>query len=105
MKDLYETRFGIFNHAEPSSKKNPLATVLHHPAEETLLNSALRDTIEEFAVYNLGELFNMSLTEYLQLPRPYVELIRSIKDDIIKKKDNVVSNIENVLKNASKHKK
>ena len=98
MQVLYETEFGIYNHR--SENKNPLASVLHHPSEEVWLNSGLRDLIEEFAVYNIGELFNITLDKYLQLPRPYVQLIREIKDTVLKKRDAIVRAVEHdVIKN------
>lgn len=104
MKDLYETEFGIYNHF--GQDKNPLASVLHHKCEEVWLNSGVRELIEEFAVYNIGELFNISLVEYLSMPRPYVALIREIKDTVLKKRDSIVSAVEReVAKEAKKNPK
>ncbi len=92
MVDLYETEFGIYNHL--AKDKSPLASVLHHDCEEVWMNSPARELIEEFAVYNIGELFNITLTEYLLLPRPYVQLIRKIKDTVLKKRDAIASAVE-----------
>lgn len=92
LKVLYETEFGICDHLAPDH--HPFSSVLHHPSEEVWMNSGLRDLIEEFAIYNYGELFNMSLTEYLSLPRPYVSMIRQLKDSIIKKREAIVASVE-----------
>lgn len=89
MMDLYETEFGIYDHVTPGPK-HPFASVLHHPKEEYYYNSPLKEVIEEFGVYNLGELYNLSLTEYLRLPTPMLELLRRTKDDILKKREALV---------------
>lgn len=102
MRDLYETEFGIYNHL--GKDKNPLASVLHHRSEEVWMNSGLKELIEEFAVYNLGELFNITLPEYLALPRPYVAMIRELKDTVLRKRDSIVSAVERqAFKDAKKN--
>lgn len=95
LKDLYETRFGLYNHSAPD--RNPLSSILMNPGEEYLIDSPIRDLIEEFAVYNYGELWNISLIEFINLPRPYVELIRKIKDGVMKKRQAIVENVERGL--------
>lgn len=97
--DLYETRFGIYDHT-PRPGKSGLASILHHPREEYYLNSPLRDAIEEFAIYNLGELFHISLYEYLNLPKPMVDLIRNIKDDVLKKRESLISLVESRIRDS-----
>lgn len=92
LTDLYEAQFGISNYFDPN--KSVIESVLHQPCEEVWLNSGLRDLVEEFAVYNLGELFNISLTEFLTMPRPHVSMIRSIKDSVLKKRDAIVAAVE-----------
>lgn len=101
LTDLYESHFGIYNHF--AEDKSAIASVLHHPGEEVWLNSGLRDLVEEFAVYNFGELFNISLNEFLAMPRPYVSMIRSIKDSVLKKRDAIVVAVErDVLRDSQK---
>lgn len=102
MRELYETEFGIYNHL--GQDKNPIASVLHHKCEEVWLNSGVRELIEEFAVYNIGELFNISLVEYLSMPRPYVAMIREIKDTVLKKRDTIVSAVEREVFKETKKK-
>lgn len=102
MKELYETEFGIYNHR--SKDKNPIASVLHHKSEEVWMNSGVKELIEEFAVYNLGELFNISLIEYLSMPRPYVAMIREIKDTVLKKRDAIVTAVEREVFKETKKK-
>lgn len=102
LRDLYETEFGIYNHL--AKDKNPLSSVLHHKSEEVWLTSGLRELVEEFAVYNLGELFNITLKEFLTLPRPYVSMIREIKDSVLKKRDSIVTAVERDIFKESKNK-
>ncbi len=100
MKDLYETRFGLYDHG--GQNKSPLASVLHHDGDETWLSGSLRDIVEEFAVYNMGELYNISLVEYLMLPRPYVALLRKIKTSVLQKREKAISDVERDLEGKRK---
>lgn len=88
MADLYETRFGIFDHK--ARDKNPLASVLLHDSEDVMFDSALADTLIEFAVDEIGDLWKISLTEYLNLPKPVADLMRRIKPIAAKKKSEIL---------------
>lgn len=89
--DLYETRFGIFNHDDRT--KNPLASVLMHDAEDVMLDSALADLLIEFAVEDYGDLWKISLTEFMGLPKPIADLMRRVKAIAVKKKAEQLSSI------------
>ncbi len=84
MMDLYENRFGIYNHL--AGDKNPLSSVLLHDKEEVWMDSSLRDMIEDFALYDIGELWKISLVDFLKLPHPYVEIMRRVRDGVVDKK-------------------
>lgn len=84
LADLYETRFGIFDHK--ARDKNPLASVLMHESEDVMFDSALADLLIEFAVDEIGDLWKISLTEYLNLPKPVADLLRRLKPIAAKKK-------------------
>jgi len=96
LQDLYETEFGIYNHLQRN--KNPLSSVLLHDSEDYVMHSDLRDMLEEFGMYNLGELWNLSLTEYLALPIPVVHILRGIKDEVIEKKSKLMDRAVRGLK-------
>lgn len=102
--ELYDRRFMM--REEVSGKPpHPFASVLHYPKEEVWLNSELRQAIEEFAVYNYGELYNISLDEWLKLPLPQVALLRECKDQIIQKRDALQKAIEAAIRNRPPGKK
>ena len=65
--DRYDTIFGICNHdlADPSK------TLLHvamHAAEDFTSGSLLYERLDQFADLQVGKFFNISLTEFLELP-------------------------------------
>jgi hypothetical protein len=91
MMDLYEREFGIFHHGGQDA--NPLSSVLMHEEEEVWVDSPLRDLLEDFAVFDMGSLWNVSLIEYLNLPMPYTQLMQKIKEDVMKKKSEMISSV------------
>lgn len=73
---LYETKFGIFNHADPIARRaRPLALVAVHPKEDSSRYSPLYNRISQYHRLKIRESFGITLTELLQMPRDYVEEI------------------------------
>lgn len=67
MYDLYETRYGIFDHRK-SGKKRPWASVALHESEDICETSSLTEAIENYHGRGIKELFGLSVVEYLNLP-------------------------------------
>lgn len=91
ISDLYETRFNIFDHRD--FRKNPLASVLMHECEDVMLDSALADLLIDFAVEDYGELWKISLVDFLSLPKPIADLLRRVKPIAVKKKTEQLNSI------------
>lgn len=79
--DAYETTYGIYNHAdEMANRDRPLALIAMHPKEDFSTHSALYNTIRRFRKYKVGhpDNFNMSLTEFLELPKDISDFLMDI---------------------------
>lgn len=98
LREAYDVDFGIFNHlkqAQVESRlskpdgKRPLASVALHPAEDwagkdTQLDMVLRG----FADNEVGQIFQISFLEFLQLPVEYTERMMRVSKAILQRKSN-----------------
>lgn len=91
MRDRYETYFGIHNHDIDDG--NPLALVSYRDAEDNSKSSRLYGRITEFAKKKIGKHWNMSLTEFMSLPRDVVEHIFTTADELEKIEQEVQANM------------
>lgn len=114
LRDAYDQTYGIFDYAKqaylersnPSPHvKRPLASVALHPAEDSAGTSHLYYTIEKFGEYKVGERFNLSITEFLELPHEYAELLLKLSESAFKKADVAAQAALNSLANAADPKK
>lgn len=86
MYELYESTYKIFDHLNPDNrKKNPLHSISVHPTEENYKSSEIRKAIEDYSLLNIKDITNLSLIEFLSLPREYVKMINEIAADKAKK--------------------
>jgi hypothetical protein len=99
--DLYETNFGIFNHIG-ASKQRPLASVAMHPCEDNTHSSRTYEIIEQFASRGIGELFKISVLEYLALPTDICIKMLEVASMDSSKKNTALANIEASLKEVKK---
>lgn len=85
MQDQYETYFGICNHLDPETRiKNPLASVEMHPCENFTEASPLYDSLEEYANSMYRDIWGLSVTEFLNLPRYMTKMMREITQKVAK---------------------
>lgn len=86
MYELYESTYKIFDHLKPENrKKNPFHSISVHPTEENYKSSELRKAIEDYVLLNIKDITNLSLIEFLNLPREYVKMINEIAVEKSKK--------------------
>lgn len=74
LRESYETIYGIFDH-ERFSDQRPLALVAMHPKENASSHSRLYNTVQRFYNSDIYSATGLSLTDFLNLPREYVELL------------------------------
>lgn len=79
---LYETASGIYNHLDVTY--NPLATVAVHPAERYLQSSGLYNAIKKYTERGIKDRYNLSLIEYLELPREIHRMLAARGLEMIK---------------------
>lgn len=91
--ELYETKYGIYNHLNPY-KKRPMASVALHEAEENTTNSSLYEAIEGYVKLNIKDLTGLTLTEYLDLPTEFCILLANIASKEAQKKSTILGNME-----------
>lgn len=101
MRDLYRTKYGIFNHTQPNITR-PLASVMLHEAEKFDYEGKLETLFKSYMDKQVGDIFKMPLTEYLNLPSYMSKIIRTMCDKELTKKSNILNNIENSLNKEKK---
>lgn len=74
LRESYEDMYGIFDHTR-FSKHRPLALVAMHPKENPTSHSRLYNTIQRFCNSDINATTGLSLKEFLDLPREYVDLL------------------------------
>ncbi|MNM09252.1 hypothetical protein D3C81_193350 [compost metagenome] len=76
LRDAYDVDFGVFDHINDRSR--PLALVARHVKEDYCEYGGLYRAIYQYNVNEVGKRWNMSLVEFLDLPREYHRLILRI---------------------------
>lgn len=74
---VYDVAFGVHNHDNPGST-NPLNTVAMHEAEDYNHLSGLYRAMERYERQNIGDRYNLSLAEYLELPREMIHMMTEL---------------------------
>lgn len=97
LKDLYDTEYGIYNHLN-RSRKRPLASVAMHEAEDINTGSLLEEVLRIYTQKNIKDIFNLSLLEYLDLPRDIIQMLNTIADETMAKRHSTVDDIEKSIK-------
>lgn len=100
LRDLYEVEFGIFNH-RAHSKTRPLSSVAFHDAEDLHTGSLLEEAIRLYTQKNIGEIFKLSLDEYLNRPRDVLQMLNTIADEVMAKKTTTLEQIEKNINQQS----
>lgn len=83
MSDMYDIRYGIYNHVQ---NKHPLSTVLTHDSEDVINNSLTKAVIEKYRIYEIQDLYGLSLLEFLSLPPDMASMILDEGEKFYKEK-------------------
>ena len=90
--ELYETIYGIYKHI--GNTKRPMASVAFHDCEDYTTNSLLEASMDTYITKNIGDLFRLSFTEYLELPHDVVMSLGEIGIKHIQRKDADITRIK-----------
>ena len=98
LSEAYDVTFGIFDHLRQAqieshspgpSGKRPLASVALHPAEAWADEKTHMELVfKGFAENQVGDIFKISLLEFLELPVEYAERVMRISKSILARKAN-----------------
>ncbi len=96
---LYETHYGIFDHTDSQkAKENPLALVTLHECEENSSTSNIHELVNTFITKEIYKNLGISLTEFLSLPREFVNLLINSLTIKLNKESSIVSTLEQINK-------
>lgn len=76
LREAYETTYEIYNHNLDNS--HPWAMVMAHPKEDMSTYGAIYRTILSYRVRDVYKRYGLNLTEFLDLPREYVEFLLEV---------------------------
>lgn len=93
---MYEISSGVFDHTG-KSKTKPLSSVAMHESEDNYYTSSLYQGIELYTKLEIKEFFNMSLVEFMNLPKDIHRMVCEISAKRSKEKNTALSNVQNEL--------
>lgn len=103
LRDLYDNTFQIASHEDA---RRPMSLVAMQPKETFGPYSRQYRLYRRFAALGVGDLFKLSITEFLQQPREMVELMFQIAEDktVVEERRNaqINSSLEAAMKGADK---
>lgn len=100
LKDLYETKYGIFNHRR--SDKSPFSSVLFHESESRFHEGLLRSLIADYLQTKVKDFTGLTLLEYLSLPSHLTKVIMKAVDVEKQREAKMLDDAKNALNNASR---
>lgn len=89
----YETKFGLHDHRRKITNR-PLVGVAYHPGEDVISDSLLEEAIRTYDVNKIGEVFKLSLTEFLDLPIDVIDIMVALVARKASKKSDDLSDLE-----------
>lgn len=95
LREAYEISYHIFNHDRVDA--HPWALVLDRPQENYTEYGTLYRTVRAFRFKEVYKRFGLNLTEFLELPREYVELIMDICEKEMTKDSKTLANVASKL--------
>lgn len=81
---LYETATDQYDHYSNHADTDPLARVAMHSTEVYKKSSGLYRAIRRYEHQRINSRYNLSLTEYLDLPREMISMMTTAADDAIR---------------------
>lgn len=98
MCDLYETRYGIYNHQDKTAVlTKPLASVAFHESEEFTKGSLLEEMMTLYIVKRIQSIFGLNFVDFMELPRDVISLMFSVSETDAAKKTAEIDSLEKSL--------
>lgn len=109
LREAYDVTFGIYDHlgaarlesnplTAPDAKR-PLALVALHPAEDWAgQHTTLEYIMRSFADNQVGEIFKISIFEFLDAPVEYAHRLMRIAKKVVESKSSMMAGVNQELK-------
>lgn len=97
MYDIYESKYGIYNHLQPDPNR-PLASVAMHECEDFTSKSVTEGVIRTYAKKGIMETFGLNLEQFMNLPMDIADMLVLIADEERASKNKTISEVEKSLK-------
>lgn len=94
----YQTQYGLYDHDNDNSR--PLAVIALLPKEDGLRNDKLKQLIKRYRLHRINEKFNLSLEDFLQLPKNYIELLFEVCTEEANQRSPDLDKLADELKKA-----
>lgn len=91
----YEVTTGIYDHTKNSA---PLSVELLKDAERYDFNSSLFKAMSRYSMQGIKEKFGLSLIEYLELPKDYINMLTEISSREITRRTKEHEDLERRLR-------
>lgn len=102
LRQLYETRFGIYNHLSKEAEQNPLSCVALHDTEENSTGSLLYSRIEQYIKSDVHKYTGLNLNEFLAQPREIVQWLFKLCEEQVKKDSAGLAAVQQQLQQMKK---
>lgn len=98
LSDIYETKYGIYNHIGASIRR-PLSSVAFHQCEDINTGSMLEHFHRLYIEKRIRENFGLTIDEYLDRPMDVIEVMNKVADEENNRHRASAENIEEQFKN------
>lgn len=94
----YEIDYGIHDH---TVDLGPLASIKMHETERYYKHSSMYRSITKYRLLRIKDNFNLSILEYLALPRDYQEMLEDITQEFAAYEKSIQDDVEDTAKQNS----
>ena len=81
MSDIYETKYGVFNHIGTSHLR-PLSSVAFHASEDINTDGLYENLCRVYIEKRIKEHYGLTIDEYLDRPRDIIEIMNRVADEV-----------------------
>ncbi len=94
LNEMYESKYGIYNHFASGTPQRPLAGVAMHPAEDINQGSLLEEAINTYTNRNIKDTFGLNFLEFISLPMDVCEMLTGAALAILKDKNKQATAVQ-----------
>jgi len=92
---MYDFKYGL--RSKLAENSNPLSAVKFKDNENTVDDSYLTFSMKRYIRSGIKQIFNLSYSEYIELPMDYIEAMDTIAVEELEKKNDAMSDLQSEL--------